>query len=398
MVQNANDRSDPTRGARIDLRKAEPGMKLVEAVHTREGNMLVEEGAVLTPHLIDLLDLWGIEEILIEVPEEERREEEERRRRRRRKALLSREARELKKRKIYDLGLWIRAEAKNLLTKIEEPRTAVDAERLKKMAASIVEESSREREIMISLTTILDYDTYLFAHSVHVAVLSVVVGITMGLSKRELFSLAYGGLLIDLGMMKVDKNIWLKRAPLTDEEFELIRQHPIYSVREAEKLVPNDRDAMKIVAQHHERMDGSGYPYGLKGRLIHPLARVVAVCDIYDAMQADRSYRKKFLPYQAMSHLLVSSTETLDAEVVRAFLQTMSAYPIGSFVRLDSGEIGVVISSNPQSPIRPVVKIFRTAEGVELEEPFLVELASDARFITGPVDPGDLGIPPHEVF
>jgi len=115
-------------------------------------------------------------------------------------------------------------------------------------------------------------------------------------------------------------------------------------------------------------------------------------------MQAERAYRKKWLPYQVMSHLLVSSTETLDAEVVKAFLRTMSAYPIGSLVRLDSGQVGIVVSANAGSPIRPMVKIFMNLDHQMLERSEYVDLSNDARFIIGPMDPRELGIEPFEVF
>jgi HD-GYP domain-containing protein (c-di-GMP phosphodiesterase class II) len=378
----------------IEVRDAKPGMKLAQAVFTRDGSLLVDAGAVLTSHTLDLLDLWGVFLIEVEPPSAEAAAAAAPPP----PADIDVEAREKQKKRLGDLGLWVRTETRRILTTIQDIRGDIDAERLKQVASSIVDETFNGSEMMISLTTIYDFDTYLFSHSVHVSILSTVVGISMGLTRKELSSLATGCLVLDIGMLDIDRKIWDKTTALTDPEFQVIKRHPELGLRSAEKLVHGDQDALAIVSQHHERMDGSGYPKRLNGASIHPLARIAAVCDVYDAMQAPRAYRKKWLPYQVMSHLLVSSTETLDSDVVKVFLRALSAYPIGSFIRLDSGEVAVVVSSNSQSPIRPVVKIFADAQGNRLAKAIFVDLIEDRRFITGPVDPRHVGVTPFEVF
>lgn len=389
---------------KMDINDARPGMKAIKPVLTREGGMLVDAGTVLTPHLLDLFDLWGVLTIDVDgtagpesdsvpgpasdgalAPDPPVAEKKQ-------------ETPDQRKEHIRDLSSWIKGETKRMFTDLLDPKAPVDAERLKNVASTIVDESIKSRDVMASMTTILDYDTYLFSHSVHVAVLSVIVGVTMELETSELRTLALGGLVHDAGMMKIPKEIWLKKAPLTDDEFDIIKNHPVYGERFLERHIDRHPDVLKIVRQHHERMDGSGYPDGRRGRFIHPLARITAVCDVYEAMQASRAYRRKWLPYQVVSHLLVSSTETLDADVVKAFLRTMSAYPIGSLVRLDTGEVGVVVSSNPQSPIRPAVKIFLDKTGTATPNQELIDLGTAKRFIVGPVDPDAIGVRPFELL
>jgi HD-GYP domain-containing protein (c-di-GMP phosphodiesterase class II) len=379
----------------IEVREAKPGMKLAQAVFTRDGSLLVDAGTVLSSHTLDLLDLWGVFLIDVEPPQAEPAAaaaviEKP--------AGIDEAAREKNKKRLGDLGLWVRTETRRILTTIQDVRGDIDAERLKQVASSIVDETFNGTEMMVSLTTIFDFDTYLFSHSVHVSILSTVVGISMGLTRKEIGSLATGCLVIDIGMLDIDRKIWDKTTALSDAEFQVVKRHPELGLRAAERLVHGDQDALAIVSQHHERIDGSGYPKRLQGKAIHPLARIAAVCDIYDAMQAPRAYRKKWLPYQVMSHLLVSSTETLDSEVVKVFLRTLSAYPIGSFIRLDTGEVAVVVSSNAQSPIRPVVKVFTGPQGNRLPKPVFIDLIEDRRFIIGPVDPRQVGVTPFEVF
>ncbi len=379
---------------RLELRSVRPGMILAAPVHTRDGNMLIEKGTVLTAHTLDLIDLWGVYDVEVEDPAESPLP-----RPTSTAAPSSRdvaEQRERTRRRIGDLGTWVRSEVKQVLTRIHDLRGDIDAERVRQVTTTIVDESIQSRDFMASLTSILDYDTYLFSHSVHVSILSVVVGIAMGMTRKEAHSLAAGSLLLDVGMLEIDRAIWEKPGPLSDNEFETIKRHPELGAARAEALLGDDPDALSIVRQHHERMDGSGYPRRLPARAIAPCARIAAVCDVYNAMQAPRVYRKKWLPYQVMSHLLVSSTETLDADVVKVFLRTLSAYPIGSLVKLDTGEIGVVVSSNRHSPIRPVVKIFLDARGARRAAPSFADLAADPRFIVGPVDPQVLGVQPYD--
>lgn len=392
----------------VEVRDAVPGLVLAKPVYARDGSMLLEAGTELDSHTIDLLDLWGIDRIAAESPMPrgggvaspirydgparsaappgriDPRFEEDRR--------------ELDKARVAEVGRRLHEETKRTLETVGAGRSDIDGPRLKQVAGQVIEETLRAQDTMLALTTVLDYDTYLFSHCAHVSILGVVIGLAMGVSRTELASLASGGLLVDIGMTRIDPAIWGKKGPLSDEEFQQIKRHPVLALSEAEKLLGNDSDALKIIMQHHERMDGSGYPRKLTGAAIHPLSRIIAVCDIYEAMQAPRTYRRTWLPHQVMNHLLVSSTETLDADVVKVFLRTMAAYPIGSFARLDNGDIGVVVSANRNSPIRPVVKVFRDGQGNLKKPAVFVDLAVTKRFIVGPVDPRSLGTTPFEAF
>ncbi|MEK8022899.1 MAG: HD-GYP domain-containing protein [Candidatus Hydrogenedentota bacterium] len=378
----------------VEVRDAKAGMTLSRPVFTRNGNLLLDAGTRLSDHTLDLLDLWGIFDIQVDSIDSPSGHAPAPRQ----KKKFDPVKREAEKKRVEDVGGWVRDEIEGLMKQMNSGGRDIDMERLKGVAESIVEESMKDNELMVSLTTLMDFDSYLFSHAVHVSILSVVIGIAMGLTQKEIQSLAIGGALIDLGMLKVDRKIWDKDGVLSEAEFNFVKQHPLLGLKDAEPHCRGDVASLRIIAEHHERLDGSGYPRKLRDKAIHPLAKIVAVCDIYDAMQQPRAYRKKWLPYQVMGHLLVSSTETLDAQVVKTFLRTMSAYPIGSFVKMDTGQVGVVVSSNPASPIRPVVKLFLLASGETMEKPEFADLSADKRFIIGPIDPRQIHVKPFDVF
>lgn len=375
----------------VEIPDAREGMKLAQPVYTRNGNLLIDVGSMLSAHMLDLLDLWGIFSVQIDDTED----------------ILPGGApgeapvsdpREHSKTRVRDMNMRMRSEVQKFMTNVHKNSSGVDIEKIKALAASMVTEALESPEMMLSLTSIHNFDTYLFSHSMHVAILGAIVGIGMELSSAEIHSIAMGAMLIDVGMLEIDPQISNKEGPLTDAEFDRIKSHPVIGLKMAAPYCQDDNAALRIVVEHHERLDGSGYPRTLNVKTIHPLAKIVAVCDIYDAMQAPKRYRKKWLPHQVMSHLLVSSTETLDADVVKVFLRTMSSYPIGSFVRMDTGHVGVVVSANRASPIRPVVKFFMGPTGEHLEKSVFIDLTDHKGFIAGPVDPRELGVSAFEMF
>lgn len=208
-----------------------------------------------------------------------------------------------------------------------------------------------------SLYDIQTYDNYTFVHSLDTCIMSSFLGLSSGFCERELKELAVGAVLHDVGKTKISCKIINKNGPLNDEEFMEIRKHPIYG---EEILYRNTRipdNAIKAVLQHHERIDGKGYPFNLTGNHISKFGKLVCISDVYDAVSNDRVYRKKFRPNEAYELILAGSGTAFDSELVRSFKQTFAVYPLGCCVRLSNSVEGYVIKQNKNFPDRPVIRV-----------------------------------------
>lgn len=250
--------------------------------------------------------------------------------------------------------------------------------------SQILDEVLANPSVLLELTAIrgiLDEQEYLFAHSVRVAALSVLLGLHSGLDPRELTVLGMGAILHDVGKVRIPQSILTKQGPLTDDERALIRLHPIHGFEILRRHRELDRRAVHVAYQHHERWDGSGYPRGLKGEEIHRFARLAAVADVFDALTSPRPYRPAWPVHRALALIEEEAGRSFDPAVVRTFLARVAPYPVGTLVRLNTGEEAVVVRLNAIAPARPVVRIWcRSAEGAELD--LLVHLE---RRIVGPV-------------
>lgn len=178
---------------------------------------------------------------------------------------------------------------------------------------------------------------------------------SLGLGKSELYLLGLGALLHDIGLTQVYKLILNKQGSLSPGEFAEIKKHPLH----AEKILAGlDKQVVRIALQHHERLDGSGYPRGLRGREVDFLAQIVAVADIYEAMINERAYRQAHPAREALEYLMASGGTLFDLSIIKAFVQNVTAYPAGTLVRLSSGETGVVCQNRRGLPLHPLVEIF----------------------------------------
>jgi HD-GYP domain-containing protein (c-di-GMP phosphodiesterase class II) len=217
------------------------------------------------------------------------------------------------------------------------------------------------------------YDAYTFTHMVNVSVLSVLIGMQLGLDKKDLTDLGQGGLLHDTGKTKVPISIINKNGRLDQEELREIQKHPAYGQEILLESGIKDEGILAPVLQHHEKVDGSGYPYGLKDESIHFFAKIAAVADIYDALTTVRSYKKAMIPYKAVS-IILSMVKHFDPKVIQAFINLMGLYPVGTVLELSNGNIAVVVETNVSSPLRPVVMYKHNQEIVDLsKEPLLIK-------------------------
>ncbi|WP_123052852.1 HD-GYP domain-containing protein [Clostridium sp. JN-1] len=227
---------------------------------------------------------------------------------------------------------------------------------------SLIDYILEDADVNSSLYDIQTYDNYTYVHSLDTCIMATFLGISCNYTGWDLKKLGIGAVLHDVGKTEVPINVLNKSDKLTDEEFNEIKKHPIYGVDILKKFISIPDSVIKVVGQHHERVDGKGYPYGLTDLQITNFAKIVCICDVYDAVSNDRCYRKKFSPNDAYELILAGSGVSFDDKIVQNFKNTFSVYPLGCCVRLSNGKEGYVVRQNKGFPDRPVVRVLYDAE------------------------------------
>jgi putative nucleotidyltransferase with HDIG domain len=229
-----------------------------------------------------------------------------------------------------------------------------------------------------SIYDIQTYDNYTYVHSLDTCIMAAFLGLSCGFGEWELKELGIGAILHDVGKTRIPHSIINKKTKLSQEEFDEIKKHTIYGGEILRKNVTIPDSAIKIVEQHHERVDETGYPFGLHNKQISRFAKVVCVCDVYDAVSNDRCYRGKFSPSDAYELILAGSGTSFDPGMVRNFKNTFSIYPLGACVQLSNGEKGYVISQNLGFPDRPIIRILMNVGDYNSKQFYEIDLLKNS--------------------
>ena len=253
-------------------------------------------------------------------------------------------------------------------SRIELPRIETVVE---KMTESVL----RNKNALISLARIKNKDEYTYLHSLAVAALCISFGEHLDLESGQLKDLGVGGLLHDIGKVKMPIEILHKPASLTEQEFEVMKTHVAHGCCILEETTGIDEKSICVTRQHHERLDGTGYPDGLKGDQISKFGQIAAVVDIYDALSSERCYKAALPPTVALKKLFEWSESYLDRKLVEQFILHMGIYPVGTLVRLRSGFIGVVVDQGERSLLAPVVRAVFDTKNNKLVTPFEINLS-----------------------
>ena len=247
--------------------------------------------------------------------------------------------------------------------------------KVEEAAQEIVESIVRNPDALNSLCQIKGYDEYTYTHSVNVSVLSTSLAYSLGYNHEQLLQVGVGGVLHDIGKMRVPEVILNKPGKYTDWEFNIMKKHPEYGLEIVSEKKNITEFSKAIIIQHHERYNGKGYPRGLSGAQIAEIGLIGAVADVYDALTSNRVYRAAWTPQKALALIFQGCDEDYSREIVERFTKQMGIYPVGSFVRLVSGEMGVVTRVDRGNLLFPRVMILFDASGKRLERPVEFDLA-----------------------
>ncbi len=256
-------------------------------------------------------------------------------------------------------------------------KQAVSLKRSKRVVQSMVDQILSEDSTLLGLTNLRSHDEYTYNHSVNVCILALAIGQRLGYRKRRLSELGMAALFHDLGKFDIPLEILNKPTDFTPKEWEVIRRHPILSVKELVRLKGIHEMAVKVAIgafEHHLNYDLSGYPKLATERKLSLLGRIVCIVDCYDALTASRVYNRiPFAPDKALRFMLSRTGKSFDPILMKIFVNAIGVFPIGTLVLLTTKEIGIVAASNPnpEKGDRPKIRVIIDSSGNEVDEKFV---------------------------
>jgi putative nucleotidyltransferase with HDIG domain len=256
---------------------------------------------------------------------------------------------------------------------------------VKQTVTTLMDVILHDYDPFLSLLHMRQYDTNLFVHAVNVCAFALIIGKSQGFDEHRLECLGVGALLHDVGKLRLPRNVFRKRGVYTPQERQLIRQHPLLGATILSEAQDIREESRRIVLEHHERIDGSGYPAGRHGLEISPLSEIVSIVDIYDAMLSGREGRPILPPTQAIRELYKYGLRGhCDRGWIERTIRCLGIYPIGSLVELSTAERGVVVRVNPLDALRPTVKIVWNPTGQAYPVPTMLDLSTPGDAEPGP--------------
>jgi HD-GYP domain-containing protein (c-di-GMP phosphodiesterase class II) len=237
--------------------------------------------------------------------------------------------------------------------------TEIDLAPINEVIDETISIASKNPDALTCILNIRNKNEYLFEHSIAVSILMTIFSHHLKLDQQIIQQLAIGGFLHDVGKVKIPSSVLLKPGKLTPNEFTVMKSHVAQSIKITENIKNISEVSLEVVALHHEKLDGSGYPYGLSDDRISIYGRMIAICDIFDTLVNDREYKEGFSHIKSFGVLRrMAEINHLDLHYVDLFIKCMGVYPVGSLVQLNSKRLAIVESKNANDPIRPNVRAF----------------------------------------
>ncbi|WP_223701437.1 HD-GYP domain-containing protein [Sutcliffiella deserti] len=344
----------------IPTKSMKPGMKLAKTIYNDHGRVLLSEGVPVTARMISRLQQLHVTFVYIE---------------------------DSRTKDIHVPNMISDKVRKKAITTITDTFKQLEKEdtiskwfvmdqsskKLKNLINHLLSDMKSNDEVSSLLTDVYVHDNYVFTHSLNVTLYALSIGLKLGLSQNDLEILGLGGILHDIGKMQIPAEILFKPGKLSSEEYTEMKKHTTYGY----DILRNMHTIPLLVAhcayQHHERLNGSGYPRGVKAPDIHLFGKILAVADVFDAVTSHRIYRSAMLPHEGLEILYAGSDTLFEPSIIEAFRKSVAIYPFGLTVTLNDGRKGLVVGQNKDLTERPIIRIIEE-EGTEIEEPYDINL------------------------
>lgn len=359
----------------VPLNQCQPGDMLARSIYMDNGTTLVGEGVVLTQRMLVRLSRMNVTKLYIRDDRTSDIIVED---------LISEETQREALAAINDTFRTLQEDPQKWQQNFVNQRFG---RHFREVMGNVIDELKRSRSAMNLLGTTCATDHYIFAHSFNVTLYTIALAMKAGYGEKELLEIGVGAMLHDVGKMMIPLEVLNKPGKLSEEEYELVKKHAEYGFEILRRQDDIPLLAAHCAFQHHERFDGSGYPRNLKGDEIHPYARIMAVCDVFDALTTHRTYRKPMLPHQAMEILFAGADQLYVKEVVESMRDTIALYPLGLTVTLNTGEKGVVVDYNKGMPSRPVIRVLCDEAGQQVSSPYEIDLSKRLNLMIAACDP-----------
>jgi len=363
---------------KIPLAKLIPGMYVLSVYKGKKDLPIKSEGYIPNTSTIEQLKKIGVKELLVDPAKQKKSEKID-------KVLPDISSTPLRKKadnkaKTVPLNVEMKkasklySNAKNLQNKILTDISTdkvIDVDEVKQSTDAIVDSIFRNQDALSCMSRIRMKDEYLVEHSLNVSILMTIFAKHLKLEKNIIEQLALGAFLHDVGKILVPSKILNKPGKLTAEEYEIMKNHVTLGMQVLTELPGISPIVKSIVGEHHERLDGNGYPSKLANEQISEFGRMIAIVDSYDAMTAERVYKAGMHPIKAFKILVKDTTNGYDEELVDKFIQCLGVYPVGTLVKLNSGKLGIISQLNKSKPLHPFVKVFyntRLNQAIAIEE------------------------------
>jgi len=283
------------------------------------------------------------------------------------------------------------------LLKRAQTQQQLSPEAVSELAGEITNSVIRNEYAITILTRIRHHSTYQWEHATNCAILVCGFALFLGFNKETAEKMTLGALLHDIGVAKVSKAILDKPSKLTNNEMSVVQKHLAWGHQICKRDGFNDPIILEMLVNHHERLDGSGYPRGLAKEKISKLSRITAIIDVYDAMTGDKMHKKGVQPIIALRHLLAKS-EQFDQELVQKFIKYVGVHPVGSLIELSNEKLAVVVEGNRAEPLKPKVKIFYSLKLQQYINPKSCDLVSEPASIVSSIRADDHNINSSKVI